>query len=199
MGKETLLKVPPLPVTVVQNFGGYHSEAITVDTHSLFEEVPSLGIAGDMVIALASHEAEPTPNFHIAFPEGTLAATNLAGNFSPIGQRRPEIIQRLAGYGITSAQFREYVPGTRFNLKYLGALSDIVGRFETFRNEHVVFKNMGLAGGETQIIKSVPTEVADVQVWSERHHLQQAQQRIWVQLIVLVFRLIKKMDQATIV
>lgn len=32
MGKETLLALPPLPTTVVQNFGGYHAAAVTTDT-----------------------------------------------------------------------------------------------------------------------------------------------------------------------
>jgi len=47
MGKETRLEIPPLPTTVVQNFGGYHAPVVNVDTHIMFEEVPSLGIAGD--------------------------------------------------------------------------------------------------------------------------------------------------------
>lgn len=68
MGKETRLEVPPLPTTVVQNFGGYHAAEINTDTHALFEEVPSLGIAGDMVMALASDDAEPVPNFRIGRP-----------------------------------------------------------------------------------------------------------------------------------
>lgn len=56
MGKEIRLEIPPLPTTVVQNFGGYHAPAVNVDTHVMFEGIPSLGIAGDMVMALASEE-----------------------------------------------------------------------------------------------------------------------------------------------
>jgi hypothetical protein len=41
MGKETRHQVPSLPTTVVQGFGGYHANAIDVNTHNLFEEVPS--------------------------------------------------------------------------------------------------------------------------------------------------------------
>ncbi|CAG9772095.1 unnamed protein product [Ceutorhynchus assimilis] len=48
MGKETRHEVPNLPTTVVQNFGGYHAQEVNADNHCLFEEVPSLGIAGDM-------------------------------------------------------------------------------------------------------------------------------------------------------
>ena len=38
MGKETRHQVPTLPITIVQGLGGYHANAITVDTHNLFEE-----------------------------------------------------------------------------------------------------------------------------------------------------------------
>ena len=34
MGKETRHQVPALPITVVQGLGGYHANAITVDTHN---------------------------------------------------------------------------------------------------------------------------------------------------------------------
>jgi hypothetical protein len=78
--------------------------------NNLFEEVPSLGIAGDMVMALASAEPEPTPNFHIGKPQNTEFTTSLAGKFYPIGPRRPEIGQRLAGFGITAASFAEHIP-----------------------------------------------------------------------------------------
>lgn len=132
MGKETRLEIPPLPTTVVQNFGGYHAPAVDVDTHMMFEEIPSLGIAGDMVMALASDEAEPVPNFHIGRPVGTDWTDNLVGRFHPIGPRRPEIKQRLAGFGITVNSFTEYVPGTRFNLRYIRSISDIIGKMETF-------------------------------------------------------------------
>lgn len=113
MGKETLLEIPPLPVTIAENFGGYHANIINADTHNLFEEIPSLGISGDMVMALASHEAEPTPNFHVELPPNSTTTTNLAGRYLPIGPRRPEIAQRLAGYGITSTTFAETIPHTR--------------------------------------------------------------------------------------
>lgn len=158
MGKETRLEIPSLPVTIVQNFGGYHANAITADSHNLFEEVPSLGIAGDMLMALASEEIEPVPDFHIGFPEGSAITSNLVGRFHPIGMRRPEIKQKLSGFGITANSFAEYVPGTRFNLRYLRSVSDRMGKLETFRIEKVTFRSLGLAGGETQTVKTKPTD-----------------------------------------
>lgn len=168
MGKETRLEIPPLPTTVVQNFGGYHAATVDEDTHNLFEEVPSLGIAGDMVMALASDEAEPTPNFHVRKPANTNWTNNLVGRFYPIGPRRPEIKQRLAGYGITVHSFAEYIPNTRFNLRYMRSISDIIGKIETFRNEKVTIRNLSLAGGETQVIKTEPKEEAEAGNWRDR-------------------------------
>lgn len=169
MGKETRHQIPNLPTTIVQGMGGYHSNAINVDTHNLFEEVPSLGIAGDMVMALAQVEPEPMPNFRVGIPPHSRITANLVGNTVPIGPRRPEIIQRLAGYGITANQFQEYVAGTRFNLKYVKSLSDIIGKFETFRVEKVCFKALTLSGGETQVIKSRPTEANEPERWNARN------------------------------
>lgn len=54
MGKETNLEIPNLPVTRVQNFGGYHAAEVNADMHNMFEEIPSLGVAGDVIMALAS-------------------------------------------------------------------------------------------------------------------------------------------------
>lgn len=167
MGKETRHQVPDLPTTVVQGFGGYHANTINADNHNLFETIPSLGIAGDMVMALAA--PEPIPNFRFGVPPNSRVTNNLVGNTTPIGPRRPEIVQRLAGLGITANQFQEYIRGTRFNLKYIMELSDIIGGFETFRNEKVCFKNLTLNGGETQIVKNRPTESEDLERWNERN------------------------------
>lgn len=63
--KETRHQVPNLPTNIVQGFGGYHANAIHVDNHNFFEEVPSLGIAGDVVMALAAPDPEPVPDFRV--------------------------------------------------------------------------------------------------------------------------------------
>lgn len=96
MGKETRLEVPDLPVEVAQGFGGYHHHEINEDSHNLFEEVSSLGIAGDMLMAVASAQAEPTPNFHVRRPANTDVTDNLVGRFFPIGPRRPEITPKVS-------------------------------------------------------------------------------------------------------
>lgn len=157
MGKETELAIPPLLIAVAQNFGGYQANAISADTHTLFEEIPSLGISGDMVMALCATQHEPTPNFHVGLPAGAVTTANLVGKFSPIGVRQPEI-----------AQFDEFVKDTRFNLKYLRNLSDTLGKFCTFRNEKVKFSNQTKSGGETQVIKTRPSESLERESWIER-------------------------------
>lgn len=65
--------------------------------------------------------------------------------------------------------FQEYVGGARFNFKYLKNLSDILGKFETFRVEKVCFKNLTLHGGETQVVKSRATETEDCKRWNEQN------------------------------
>ncbi|KDR10044.1 uncharacterized protein LOC110838296 [Zootermopsis nevadensis] len=197
MGKETRLEVPPLPITVVQGFGGYHAAEVNADNHNAFEEIPSLGIAGDMVMALASPHAEPVPNFHIGKPPNTEFTTNWVGKFYPIGPRSPEIGQRLAGYGITAVTFDECVPGTSFNLRYIHSISDIVGRFETYRNEKVTHKNLCLAGGESQVVKTRPSELGEQELCS-LYPQPLVRLRSWDQHMFLAFNYIKKMAEAIV-
>lgn len=106
MGKVTNLDIPPLPTTVAQGYGGYHATEVNVDTHTIFEEVQSLAIAGDMVMCLTQDADEPAPDFRIQKPAGSIFTSNLCGNYSPIVRRRPEIAQRLRGQGITPHHFQ---------------------------------------------------------------------------------------------
>lgn len=66
MGKRTYLNVPALPTAVVGNKGGYHADKVDVDTHCLFEEVPSFGVAGDLLMAIATIVEEPRPAFYLS-------------------------------------------------------------------------------------------------------------------------------------
>lgn len=132
MGKRTYLDVPALPVTVAGDKGGYHTAQIDLNNHCLFEEVPSLGVAGDMLMAIATNIDEPRPAFGFTFPGGARESSNLLGILGLIGKRRPEIAQRLTGYGITGERFEEYCPGTRFNQQYFRSISDMIASWHTF-------------------------------------------------------------------
>lgn len=134
MDKRTYLNVPDLPTMVVGNKSGYHAETVNVDTHCLFEEVLSLGVAGDVLMAIATVIDEPRPAFGFTFPEGATASRKVLGTFGPIGKRRPEIAQRLTRYGITGEQFDEYCQNTRFNRQYFRSISDMLASWETFKN-----------------------------------------------------------------
>jgi hypothetical protein len=168
MGKETELNIPDLPIHSAGGLGGYHAAEINAETHNLFEEVPSLGVAADMVMALASPQPEPNVNFRVEFPPHTRATRNLTGNTSPTGERRPKIRQNLARFGITTELFPEYVANTRFNLRYLRHISDLLGAMKTFRDEKVRFKNLTRYGGESQVIFTKPLTDIDVGNWTEQ-------------------------------
>ena len=111
MGKTTDLNIPPLTVARPQAMGGYHAPEINEETHNLFEEVPSVGIAGDMVMSLCQDAPEPTPNFRIQIPERAVSTLNLTRRIFPVGPRRPEI-RHLAGQGITALTFPEFERNT---------------------------------------------------------------------------------------
>jgi hypothetical protein len=168
MGKETELNIPDLPIQRAGGLGGYHAPEINAETHTLLEEVPSLGIAANMVMALTSQRPEPNVNFRVGFPPRTRATNNLVGTTSPIGERRTEIRQNLARFGITMERFPEYVANTRFNLRYLRHISDLLGSTETFRLERVCFKNLSPSGGESQVIFTKPTTTTDPGSWKDK-------------------------------
>lgn len=169
MGKKTYHQVPSLPVTVVNGFGGYHANAVDENSHVLFEEIPSLGVAGDVLMACATAEEEPVPDFHVAFPRNGAASDNFLGKPRVIGARRQEIRQTLAGYGITPTAFEEYCEGTRFHRQYVRALSDRIGKWETFRLESTNFQSMTSEGGTVQIVQTRPTDIpAAATLWTSR-------------------------------
>lgn len=158
MGKRTFLNIPNLPTTVIGNKSGYHADAVTEENHCLFEEVPSLGVAGDVLMTIATIIDEPVPAFGFTLPQGAKASSNMLGTFSPIGKRWPEIAQRLTSYGITEDQFAEYCRNTRFNRQYFRAISDMLASWDTFRLEKVNFAIMKLDESTVQIVKSIPTD-----------------------------------------
>lgn len=167
MGKETEVEVPALPTTVVQNFGGYHAAEINEQTHNLFEEIPSLGMAADAVMAVSSADENPTQTIRVGLPAGSVQNGNLLGYAANIGPRRIEIRQRLNGQGITATTFPEMISTTRLNMRYISSISDIVGVQQTYRVEKVVFPNLTLSGGETQIIMTRPSPDEDLdQAWT---------------------------------
>jgi hypothetical protein len=168
MGKETELNIPDLPIQRAGGLEGYHAPEVNAENHNLFEEVPSLGIAADMVMALASPQPQPNINFRVGIPQHATACRNMTGNTAPIGERRPEIRQNLARFGITTDAFPKYVANTRFNLRYMRHLSDLLGTTETFRIEKVQFKNMTRSGGESQVIYTKPLTNMDAGNWRDR-------------------------------
>ncbi|XP_055543782.1 uncharacterized protein LOC129729298 [Wyeomyia smithii] len=169
MGKETYLRVPILPTTVVQGQGGYHANTVNANNHNLFEEIPCLGITADVVMAATSAQENPAIAYRVATPAGSIFTQNLCGSSANLGPRRAEIRQRLNGLGITENDFLEYVAGTRFNLVYLLQLSDMLSKIETFRMEKMTIPSLTIHGGETMVIQTLPNVDEDPNVkWTDR-------------------------------
>lgn len=166
MGKETDIDYPSLPVAVAQGMGGYHAVDITQDNHNLFEEIPTLGIAADAVMAVAGEGENPRQEVRVGLPAGAKVNENLLGFVDNVGPRRIEIRQRLYGQGITANAFPEFIENTRLNVQYTVSISDIINKFETFKNEKVIMSNMTRAGGESQIIQTKPVDQTQVK-WTK--------------------------------
>ncbi|CAH0383561.1 unnamed protein product [Bemisia tabaci] len=88
MGKKTFLSIPDLPAAIERlEEGGYHAAAINENTHSTFEELPCLGVCGDLLMS-ASAENRVAANIMVAVPEGTVANANLCGNMNAASRRQ---------------------------------------------------------------------------------------------------------------
>lgn len=155
-GKTTELEIPPLPVAQAGGLGGYHAAAIDQDTHNLFEEVPCLGITADAVMALQSPNLQA--NYRVGFPVGARLTNNLCGSVPMIAAPRDEIKRRLTGQGITANVFPEFATNTRMNVRYMRQISDIISKFDMFRNEKVVIDNITNDGGDVQIVQTHPPD-----------------------------------------
>ncbi|KAL4710113.1 hypothetical protein ACJJTC_016515 [Scirpophaga incertulas] len=155
-GKTMYLADHRLPTTVVQGMGGYHSNAVNAATHTLYEEIPSLGVCGDYLMAEASEAAQPVPNFGV-LPPNTRATRNFCGNLGPVGARKEEVRIALNDLGITANRFDEVIAGTRLNIRLIQRVSDYFMGCPTFRNERVKLDALTVEGDAAQLIKTVPT------------------------------------------
>lgn len=167
MGKTTHLRVPQLPTTVVAGFGGYHAANINADTHNLFEEVPCLGIMADAVMA-QSAVAPAAVNYRVATPNGATIGTGLVGWTTRPAPPRPEITRRLWGQGITDTEFPEFVPNTRFNLKYLLSISDELSKITTFRLDKFKVQTLSRLGAPAVVITTRPKLPEESFDWKSR-------------------------------
>lgn len=156
-GKTVSLENHDLPRAVVQGMGGYHSAVIDQESDNLYEEVPSLGICGDILMAVASEAVNPTPNFRV-LPPGTRATRSLTGYFGAIGARKEEVKIDLESIGINATSFAEQIAGTRLNIRLVQKVSDYFAGCPTFRMEKVKIDALTVAGDEAQLKKLKPTE-----------------------------------------
>ncbi|UPT53710.1 MAG: hypothetical protein 4 [Bactrocera dorsalis orbivirus isolate Zc] len=155
-GKEIFLADHTLPTAVGLNKTGYHAATIKADNHTLFEEIPSLGICGDVLMAQTS-ATQVTPTFG-CLPTGRVANSNLAGYFGTVHTPKEEIKLLLQSFGIDTTTFAENIARTRVNLKLIQYVSDYLQKQTTFRNEKVVMSNQTSDGDSVQFIRTKPTE-----------------------------------------
>lgn len=156
-GKTVFLSDHVLPVSMAVNKTGYHSATINVDTHNLYEEIPSLGIVGDTLMAIAGGVVPvPVPTFG-PIPAARQATTSLSGYLGQCVARKEEIVVLLNSQGITGAAFFENVTNTRLNTGLLDAISAYLGSLPTFRVEKYAVERLPLEGEASSIITTVPT------------------------------------------
>lgn len=148
-----------LPTVVAGGKSGYFSNTIDAEWHNYYEEIPTLGVAGDVLMATAG-EPNTVPTIPI-LPDNTHATTNLLGFTGPTGFTHIEIKQFLASCRITTTAFQETVANTRLNLPLMLNISAVLAQFKTFRLDRLVITNMTTYGSECQLMKTIPQYEVD--------------------------------------
>ncbi|UPT53746.1 MAG: hypothetical protein 4 [Bactrocera dorsalis orbivirus isolate Bt] len=154
-GKEIFLADHTLPISMGLNKTGYHAATIKAENHTLFEEIPSLGICGDVLMALTS-DTQTTPTFG-CLTTGQVANANFAGYYGIVHTPKEEIKLLLQSFGIDTVNFTENIAKTRVNLNLIQYISDYLQKQTTFRNEKVVMSNLTSDGDSVQFIRTKPT------------------------------------------
>nr|QPZ88387.1 putative capsid protein [Soybean thrips partiti-like virus 11] len=155
-GKMIYLQDASLPVEVVGGRSGYFGP-INDDTHLLYEEIPTLGVIGDVLMAMTSGQANPVPDIPIV-PDQTVPTENLLGYPGVIAVRRDEIRQILNSVGITTQVFPEAIPNTRFNAELMQTINAYFASNVTFKIEKVDISALTSEGVESLLIVTEPPE-----------------------------------------
>lgn len=147
MGKEINLAIPVLPITNAGGRSGYIADSIGQNNYQEFEEIPSLGIAADALMALCEQTDNPDVRHGFATPAGSIVnPQNLCGRIGAIGPHREEIRLRLLGLEITADAFPEFKENTRINFQYLDTISAILEPVETYKIEKTNLLSCTMAG-----------------------------------------------------
>ncbi len=151
-GKRIHLANHDLPVERIGGKTGYHAGGIINEhNHNLYEEIPTLGVCGDMLMAVSDRANPPLPNLPI-IPANRIATENLLGYSPVIPPRRDEIFQILAAARITRDNFPEAIPNTRFNYELFNYIDSTIKSLKTFKVETSNLSKMSTEGSVTQLI-----------------------------------------------
>lgn len=160
-GENKKIFFPPLPSTVSNHRGGYFAEIIAEDNHYLFENLPCLGLAGDLLMSsLVPTNAPGTlPAVNIEVPPRTTANQNLLW-VQPLSYRKPDTLSYVTDLGIAHNQFPETIPNTRLNLQLLDRLSVNMKQCKSFRITETQIIHLGMTGTIIQeiVTRAIPTD-----------------------------------------
>nr|APG79082.1 hypothetical protein 5 [Hubei tetragnatha maxillosa virus 9]APG79160.1 hypothetical protein 5 [Hubei tetragnatha maxillosa virus 9] len=151
-GKDLDLAPHTLPVVMAGGKNGYIAAAMDATNHMDFEEIPSLGVCGDVLQAQSTEE-----NLVLGFLSAEVEPTsNMAGYFGRVTPVKEEIKITLMSFGI-GARFEENINGTRLNMGLIDYVSAYLMTSMTFRNEAVEIAALTREGSLTQLVKTKPT------------------------------------------
>lgn len=153
---------PPLPLHVINWDGvdvpGFYAEGpADADTHNLYEEIPSLGVAISALLqAQQPNQGAWQPP---AVPDEWTATTNMLG-YRPTKNYRPESYAFVIDSGISNDEVVCNPPNSGFNFDLLRHISDLLVQFKTFKTQNVCLATMPEFGSTAQLALALPEMAA---------------------------------------
>lgn len=144
---------PDLPTAVINNNGGYYGP-LGVDTHNLYEEIPTLGVTAE-AIRQAIGNAPVGPYNSALTTDALTTSENLLG-WRPLGIRHAEAKDKAIQCGFTQHNVRELIPHTGLNLPMMMYVSGYFARSPTFKCTTVTVHSFGIGGTTAQIVNCRP-------------------------------------------
>lgn len=157
-GVDMKIKFPPIPANRGSKKSGYFWKEINQENHTLFENYPTLGVAGDALMT-SLEETDPTthyPSVGITSSIGTHISTNIPW-YQPVDRNKSVINddtrKALAKCGVSHNHFRETIAKTRINIPLIDHISKTLRKTMPTHMVAINFPAIGTNGSQIQEIQ----------------------------------------------
>jgi hypothetical protein len=157
-GQHLTPTFPPMPEIVINGNGGYFGR-INENTHTLYEEIPNLGVLGEALRQAISGANPGRYDSVLRLDDRNIPNSNLLG-YEPLTYRRDEAKNAILMQGVTNLLLPSSFGNTGFNFGLMVALSNTIGTIKSFKIINTPIPNLGEQGSQAMQIITYPTELS---------------------------------------